>query len=85
MLCIIYLVLSVTLISLHKNKTELIIFAYGIVIGLFVEVLGTKVSGYESFGQPDFLGIPVWLPVAWGYGFVAMKRIGAILDSSRVN
>jgi len=85
LLCIIYLVLSVTLISLHKNKTELIIFAYGIVIGLFVEVLGTKVSGYESFGQPDFLGIPVWLPVAWGYGFVAMKRIGAILDSSRVN
>ena len=52
---------------------------YGILVGIVVEVIGTQISGYQSFTKPDFGGIPIWLPIAWGYGFVAMKRIGFIL------
>ncbi len=76
-----YLTLTLGLIYLHKDKSELIIFAYGIVIGTLVEILGTQVSGYQSFTKPDFRGIPMWLPIVWGYGFIAMKRIGLILKS----
>jgi hypothetical protein len=76
LLFFIYLAMSVGLIYLHKDKDEIIIFAYGVAVGLFVEVTGTKVGGYQSFTQPDFMGIPFWLLFAWGYGFVAMKRVG---------
>lgn len=79
LLFLVYLTFTLGLIYLHKDKTEFIIFAYGILIGILVEVVGTKVSGYQSFTKPDFLGIPIWLPIVWGYGFIAMKRIGAIL------
>lgn len=74
-----YLVISLVLIWWHKDHTEYAIFGYGILIGLLVEIVGTEVSGYQSFTKPDFLGIPIWLPVAWGYGFVAMRRIGDII------
>ncbi len=74
-----YLALSVALILYHDDKSEFLVLAYGILIGFTVEVLGTQSSRYQSFTNPDFLGIPMWLPIAWGYGFVAMKRIGFIL------
>lgn len=77
----IYLAVSLFLIWRHKDRSEYLIFIYGIVIGFIVEVVGTQVSGYQSFTKPDFWGIPVWLPVAWGYGFVAMKRIGDIISN----
>ncbi|MEK9173282.1 MAG: hypothetical protein AAB594_01760 [Patescibacteria group bacterium] len=76
LLFILYLLISVGLILIHKDKSEFLIFTYGIFIGLIVEILGTQKSGYQSFANPDFAGIPIWLPLAWGYGFVAMKRIG---------
>lgn len=75
----VYLVLSLGLMYFHRDKNELMIFIYGIIIGAIVEVTGTKVSGYQSFTNPDVGGIPLWLPIAWGYGFVAMKRIGFVL------
>ena len=79
LLFIIYLVLTLGLIYFHKDKTEFAIFTYGILIGAIVEVIGTQISGYQSFAKPDFGGIPMWLPIVWGYGFVAMKRIGFVL------
>jgi len=79
LLFVIYLALSLGLIYYHKDKSELIIFIYGIVIGAIVEVIGTQVSGYQLFTNPDVGGIPLWVPIAWGYGFVAMKRIGFVL------
>ena len=81
LLFIIYLVLTLGLIYFHKDKAEFVIFAYGILIGAIVEVIGTQISGYQSFTKPDLGGIPMWLPVVWGYGFVAMKRIGFVLKN----
>ncbi len=76
LLAIIYLAFTVGLILWHKDSTEFFIFVYGIIIGALVETVGTQISGYQSFAKPDFAGIPMWLPIVWGYGFVAMKRIG---------
>jgi len=79
LLFIIYFVLTLGLIYFHKDKTEFIVLLYGILIGIIVEVIGTQISGYQTFTKPDFGGIPIWLPITWGYGFVAMKRIGFII------
>lgn len=79
LLAVIYLTVTLLLIYRHGDKTEFIIFLYGVALGLLVETVGTSVSGYQSFAKPDFAGIPVWLPIVWGYGFVAMKRVGFAL------
>ena len=63
----------------HDRKTEGFVFLYGVVAGFIIETLGTQVSGYQSFTLPQALGIPYWLIVSWGYGFILMKRIGLIV------
>lgn len=82
LLFLVYLILTVGLILWRRDKKEFIIFGYGILIGFIVETIGTQISGYQSFTEPDFLGIPLWLPIVWGYGFVAMKRIGDAISST---
>ena len=80
LLVLIYLALaSLVVLSGNDKKTELWVFIYGLVSGFVVETIGTQVSGYQSFTQPDILGIPYWLIISWGYGFVLMKRIGLII------
>jgi hypothetical protein len=62
------------------KKSEFFVFMYGAIIGFVVETLGTQISGYQKFVSHNFLGIPAWLIIAWGYGFVLMKRIGLVIS-----
>lgn len=76
----IYVVAIVFLIlSGRDRKVELRIWVHGMIAGFAVETIGTQISGYQSFTNPDILGIPYWLVVVWGYGFVLMKRISLII------
>ncbi len=77
-----YLALSAVVIWFGRDRrTELFIFLYGLAAGFIIETLGTQISGYQSFTLPQVLGIPYWLIVAWGYGFLLMKRVGFILGT----
>ena len=79
----IYSTIVLAVVMTGKDRAiEYKIFAYGIVAGVVVETIGTSVSGYQSFSKPDFWGIPYWLPVSWGYGFILMKRIGLIMATN---
>jgi len=78
-----YLIIVAAVIFIGKDKkTELWIFLYGIVAGFIVETIGTQISGYQSFTQPDVWGIPFWLIISWGYGFILMKRVGLIIATN---
>lgn len=80
LLLVIYLSLVLLVILAGKDrKTELWIFAYGLVAGFIVETIGTQISGYQIFTKPDVWGIPYWLIVSWGFGFILMKRISLII------
>lgn len=64
LLLIIYSVFVIGLIYFGKDKkTEFLIFVYGSIVGFIIETIGTQISGYQSFAQPDALGIPYWLVV----------------------
>ncbi len=65
----------------RDRKTEFLTFVYGMAVGFLIETFGTRISGYQSFANPQMLGIPDWLVVAWGYGFVLMKRVGLIIST----
>lgn len=80
LLLVIYLVLVLLIIWFGKDKkVEAWIFIYGLISGFAVETIGTQISGYQGFTHPDIWGIPYWLIVSWGYGFILMKRIGLII------
>lgn len=76
----IYVVAIMFLILSGKDrKIELQVLVYGMIAGFAIETIGTQISGYQNFMNPDILGIPYWLIVVWGYGFVLMKRISLII------
>jgi len=81
---LLFLFTIITLILILRGqdvRTELWVFLYGFVAGFVVETIGTQISGYQSFTLPEILGIPYWLLVAWGYGFILMKRLSLIIGT----
>ncbi len=81
LLAIIYLAMVLIILKIKYYKGDLFALIYGFIIGFLIEVIGTKVSGYQTFSNPDFLGIPFWLLLAWAYGFMLMKRIGVLIKN----
>ncbi len=63
----------------RDTRVEARVFVYGVAMGFVIETFGTQLAGYQKFLNPDVGGIPLWLVVAWGYAFVAMKRISLII------
>lgn len=63
----------------RRVRGELILFAIGVSLGLIIEVGLGLVSRSQHWENASLFGVPYWLPVIWGYGFVAMRRIGNIV------
>ncbi len=56
--------------------TEAYLFGIGVASGLFVEI-GFRLLGYQQVWlDASLFGIPYWLPIAWGMGFVLITRLG---------
>ncbi len=62
------------LVKDHKN--ELWLFLSGMAVGSFVEI-GLRILGHQqNWNQASLFGVPFWLPIAWGVGFVVITRFG---------
>lgn len=79
LLTAIYLAMTGLLLFLRYRHGDLFAFLYGAVLGFAIEVFETNIVHIHTFAHPDFLGMPLWMPAVWGYGFLLMKRIGMIL------
>jgi hypothetical protein len=56
----------------------------GVFIGTFIEV-GFRFLGYQqSWTEASFFGVPYWLPLAWGVGFVIITRLGVWIRGLKV-
>ena len=63
----------------YDRVGEKYLFITGIFIGLFIEV-GFRFLGYQqAWVQASLFGIPYWLPIAWGIGFVLITRLGVLV------
>lgn len=76
---IIFAVIILTLFLTRYKKKELLIFIFGFLTGLFIEIWGQLVGFFQWQTFNSILLIPLWLPLSWGYSFVVIRRIGNIL------
>ncbi len=80
-----FIVVVSFLIFLMKNhRNEKRLFIIGMLVGSFIEI-GLRFLGYQQvWTDASFLGVPYWLPIAWGLGFVLVTRYGIRLRKVRV-
>ncbi len=65
------------LLFLWNNRVgERYLFVIGLLAGVCIEV-GFRALGYQQvWAEASFFGVPYWLPIAWGVGFVLITRVG---------
>lgn len=71
------LVILVRLIFFHRPM-DWIYFVLGACLGPTLEMILSSLGLY-SFTEPDFLGMPYWLPIFWGNVALATRRVGWVL------
>jgi hypothetical protein len=52
------------------------LFALGSLMGLVFELGGDAIYKLQSWSEGSLFGIPAWLPLFWGLGFVFIRRFG---------
>ncbi len=80
-LLLLYVLIAAAAFWIKKERNDLLFFAFGFFAMVLSEYLFVS-TGVETFVRNSLFGVmPVWLPVLWGYGFVAIKRASEILKS----
>lgn len=78
-LFIILVTVGIFLLAYHKNEWAL--FLVGILFGIIIEI-GLRYFGYQQvWKDASFFGVPYWLPLVWGVGFVIITRLGMFTRS----
>lgn len=57
----------------HKNH-DIYFYVAGAILGPLSEIVAIYFGAWE-YTNPSFLGIPIWLPFAWGLVTMMLKRI----------
>jgi hypothetical protein len=67
-------VLAAATLSIARRPGDVLILAGGALLGPIAEIVAVA-HGAWTYDTPDFLGIPLWLPVGWGLATLLIKRI----------
>lgn len=73
-------VIDVGMLLYLKSKKYFIIFCYGFIFGPASEMLAIH-FGVWSYAEPQFLGIPLWLPFVWGAASITIASVYARLET----
>ena len=76
----IFILFIATTLLIRQDRKDLVFLGVGIVVPTIGEILFVA-TGVESFSRDVLvLGIPLWLPLLWGYIFIMMRRGVAALE-----
>lgn len=79
LLAFLFLVVIVISLTIKRTPLDLTALIAGAILMTLAEYLFVS-TGVETFTRNSLFGImPIWLPILWAYGFVAIKRIVYIL------
>ncbi len=81
LLSILYGLIILTAFAIALNKRDFVFFLFGFCV-LFCSEYIFIATGVETFARNSLLGVmPLWLPILWGYAFVAIRRSIVLLDA----
>ncbi len=67
---------SSLLFNWYVRIREVYLYGIGAAVGAFIEI-GFRFLGYQqTWTDASLFGVPFWLPLAWGMGFVLITRLG---------
>ena len=58
-------------------KHDFYFFITAMIIGPIAEIVAIYFKVW-SYSNPTFLGIPIWLPLVWGFSVILIKRFSEI-------
>ena len=79
---LVILAIIVTLLLRYRHG-ELLLLTIGILAGGVIEI-GLRFVGFQQvWNNASLFGVPYWLPLIWGFGFVVITRLGIYITSAR--
>jgi hypothetical protein len=79
LLVIAYIMIVMVAFYFKYQQGDYVFLVTGVALMFLFETVFIA-TGVETFERVSLLGImPIWLPVLWGYGFVAIRRASHIL------
>lgn len=69
-----YLAIVITSLLVKYEKHDFTVFWFGFFVLMASEYFFIS-TGVETFIRNSLFGVmPLWLPILWGYGFIAIRR-----------
>ena len=74
-------ILTIIIISLliKHNHREWLLAVIGIILGLIFEIAGDAIFKVQYWQTDSIIGIPLWLPLLWGFTFIIIYRLGSVI------
>ncbi len=79
-LTLLALLLTIIIFSIKSYKHEFRVFMLGLLLGFFVEVVLGLFARQQHWDNASLFGVPIWLPIIWGIGFVVITRVGSKIE-----
>ncbi len=80
-LTLLYVAIIAAAMYTKREVNDMLVLVFGFGIMTVSETLFIS-TGVETFTRRSLFGLmPLWLPLLWAYGFVAIKRSVKILDA----
>lgn len=80
LLTAILIILAILMLLMNKSKQEIKTFVFCGVFGAMAETF-TIIFGAWTYGNPNFIGIPVWLIILWGIAAVFTNRVSLFFEN----
>lgn len=73
-LSLVYVAIIAVSLFIRRERLDFALFAFGFVALLISEYFFIS-TGVETFTRRSLFGVmPLWLPILWGYAFIAIRR-----------
>ncbi len=76
---VVLVLLAFTLSQSSNPLGEGLLFLVGLILGLIVEVGLGLILRTQHWSKASFFGVPYWLPLIWGYGFILIHQLGDLI------
>lgn len=74
LLLVFLILLSMVMLFRERSKAELFTFLFCGIAGACAEMVAIY-AGAWTYGNPNMINIPIWLPVLWGIAGVFMGKV----------